>query len=339
LKANPTDIWLLIDLIEIYDAQGRYAEALALLDNCYGRMSKKSKKIISKRRVSISRNWKFEGQIRRNFDKIYGVLGGSVIVDVGAAGGLFWKWEILSRMGVVKGIGFEPDADECRASQALFPHNTFLQMAIAGKKGKTKLRIARNGPCTSLLEPNLKRMQRWPIRNCFETIKTIEISAVTLSQALSDAGIDKVDFLKVDVQGAEGEVLAGAGKYLDQLLGIELETHMVPLYKGERVFADLTGALDKWNFRLRGVEPQGSFEGEVVEIEAFYGRDTVGLSDLELRKLFLWEALSDCPQLPFMGDNKALSSYPDLEAGMTEHDYRAAKLRRKTRKWVNPKSF
>ncbi len=337
LQKNPSDIWTLVDLLKIYDAQGRYAEGLALANNSFGRMSKTAQKILKKEIKNLRRNWRFEGAVRRNFDDIFAALGGCVLVDVGAAGGLFWKWEILSRMGVVKGIGFEPDADECRASQALYPHNIFLPIAIAGKSGKTKLRIARNAPCTSLLLPDLEEMRRWPIRACFETIRTIEIEAVTLKKALKDAGIEKIDFLKVDVQGAENQILAGAGEYLDQLIGIELETHMVALYKTETVFTDLTKTLRKSNFRLRGVEPQGSFEGEVVEIEAFYGRDTAGLSDLELQRLFLWEAVSNCPKLPFMGDNKKLKSYPELAATMTERDYKIAKIRRDVRKWVKTK--
>jgi FkbM family methyltransferase len=47
---------------------------------------------------------------------------------------------------------------------------------------------------------------------------------------------DERAFLKIDTQGYEAEVLAGAGALLDRLAGMQLEMALVPIYEGERDF-------------------------------------------------------------------------------------------------------
>jgi FkbM family methyltransferase len=47
---------------------------------------------------------------------------------------------------------------------------------------------------------------------------------------------DDRSFLKIDTQGYEPQVLAGAGALLDRLLGIQLEMSLVPIYDGEQDF-------------------------------------------------------------------------------------------------------
>jgi hypothetical protein len=49
------------------------------------------------------------------------------------------------------------------------------------------------------------------------------------------APADRV-FLKIDTQGYEAAVLAGAARLLERLAGIHLEMALVPLYEGERPF-------------------------------------------------------------------------------------------------------
>jgi hypothetical protein len=54
--------------------------------------------------------------------------------------------------------------------------------------------------------------------------------------ASSYLGSDDRVFLKIDTQGYEAEVLAGAVELLGRLVGIQLEMALVPLYEGERPF-------------------------------------------------------------------------------------------------------
>ena len=55
-------------------------------------------------------------------------------------------------------------------------------------------------------------------------------------------------FLKIDAQGYEAEVLAGAAGLLERLAGIQLEMSLVPLYEGERAFRAMLDELAALGF-------------------------------------------------------------------------------------------
>lgn len=328
---NPDHIWSVMRLVEINNALGKYDEALRIIAKNRKTTGNYAEPNLLTLEAEIKRNADFEATIRQNFDAINDIMGGTTITDVGAADGLFWKFTIMARLGIINGVGFEPDAFEVGTLNTLYPYVKFIPIAIGAKKGNAKFRMAENMPCSSLREPDMDVLGRFPIRSCFATKRVFDIKVDTLKAGLKSAGIEKIDFLKVDVQGAENDILKGAGSLLKSMLAIELETHIIPLYKGEHVLWKLIDTLAEHDFRVRGLAPQGSFEGEVVEVEAFFGKDFSKLTDKQVQQIFIWEAISDCPQLPFMADDKGLGRYPHLAKTVSERDARLADLRVETR--------
>jgi len=63
-------------------------------------------------------------------------------------------------------------------------------------------------------------------------------------------GWNKIDFLKIDVQGYELEVLAGALKYLSNCEFVLMEASLIPVNKGCPLIADVIAFMDKQGFRL-----------------------------------------------------------------------------------------
>jgi FkbM family methyltransferase len=328
---NPDHTWSVMRLVEIKNALGEYDEALRIIAENRNATGNFAEPNLLTLEAEINRNAAFEATIKQNFDAINAIMGGTTITDVGAADGLFWKFTIMARLGIINGVGFEPDAFEVGTLNTLYPYVKFIPIAIGAKKGKAKFRMAENMPCSSLREPDMDVLGRFPIRSCFATKQVFDINVDTLKAGLKSAGITHIDFLKVDVQGAENDILKGAGSLLKSILAIELETHILPLYKGEHVLWKLIDTLSGYDFRVRGLAPQGSFEGEVVEVEAFFGKDFSELSDKQIQQIFIWEAISDCPQLPFMADDKGLGRYPHLAKTVSERDTHLADLRVMTR--------
>ena len=70
--------------------------------------------------------------------------------------------------------------------------------------------------------------------NAFQMVESTEdspgIPALTILQLLQRLGCDRLDLLKMDVEGAEAEILRGAGDWLDRVnvMVIELHDRMVP---------------------------------------------------------------------------------------------------------------
>ena len=65
--------------------------------------------------------------------------------------------------------------------------------------------------------------------NDYKITRTIEIECDTLSNQLSELNIKKLDYLKIDTQGAELDILKGIGSYRPLL--IKIEAHIFTMYK------------------------------------------------------------------------------------------------------------
>jgi len=70
-----------------------------------------------------------------------------------------------------------------------------------------------------------------------------------------------VVFLKVDVQGFESQVLAGAADLLPRIKGLMLELSLVPCYRDQVLFQSMIEFLDQLGFELWNLIP-GTVESE-----------------------------------------------------------------------------
>ncbi len=135
---------------------------------------------------------------------------GDVVFDVGANAGLFTV--IAARQVGANGrvYAFEPGQRELE----LLHHNvsinnltniTIIPYAISDRNGTAQFAVASDGALSSLGKTNHpeQKIIGW------ETVQTI-----TLDSFAKDQGIARVDFLKIDVEGAERSVVRGAAAIL-----------------------------------------------------------------------------------------------------------------------------
>ncbi len=74
----------------------------------------------------------------------------------------------------------------------------------------------------------------------FQVVRTETVETKRLDDIPETEG---VDFLKVDVQGAEIMVFNGARERLKSALIVDVEVEYIPLYKNQPLFADIDSAL------------------------------------------------------------------------------------------------
>ncbi len=183
------------------------------------------------------------------------------VIDGGAqGGGEGVKWGFLGRKSRVD--GFDPDADECqrlnaqalRAGQSHYYHPVCLARTEANKR----LYVTRHADSSSLYKPAEKRLARWKQcadgQHIFCTIdhlglsKTVDVKTTSVDLWVKSNRIACVDFIKVDVQGSELDILRGAVDTLGQVLGIETEVEFVPLYEDQPLFADVDSFVRQQGF-------------------------------------------------------------------------------------------
>lgn len=101
---------------------------------------------------------------------------------------------------------------------------------------------------TSLLPPKLAALKFF---NGFEHFGTIHSKQQVATARLDDVpNLPLIDFVKMDIQGAELTVLKNGENSLSQCIAIQLEVSYIPLYEGQPCF----GEIDIW-MRSKGFVP------------------------------------------------------------------------------------
>ena len=197
------------------------------------------------------------------------------LVDVGGAGGVQDKW--LQAADRVMPVLFEPNPEEAaRLRDSIagqFGASLVIESALANTVGRRSLNITRYWGCTSMRRPDPAVLSNYRIAPLFEVARTVEVDC-TRYDVLHAAGlVPAPDAIKVDVQGFEYEVLLGFGGLLQNCLGIEIETHLYPIYQGQKLLGDMVAFLADFGFVLRRLQPVPSFDGDVVEADAWFTPD------------------------------------------------------------------
>jgi len=176
-----------------------------------------------------------------------------VLLDIGARIALQPAWKPLTPIANV--VGFEPDAEECaRLNEKYSLENQRVVIhakAIAGRTGTHPFYVTQSPDSSGLYRGNAAWVDRFPFTT-LKVSKEIRIDAVTLDQFAQDARLDHVDFIKIDVEGAEHDVLCGGLKMLAQqrVLGIFTEFWWDPIIKGQHGFADIDTLVRGSGFRF-----------------------------------------------------------------------------------------
>lgn len=189
-------------------------------------------------------------------------------------------------------VGFEPDQIEyARLCQQEKKGYSYFPIAV-GKDSETRtLYLTRNPECSSLLEPNYAFFGSFT--DCapqIEVMETREVRTVALDSYLPTVGIHHIDFLKLDTQGTELEILQGAESFLSSsILGLKVEVEFSPMYLDQPLFADVDAYIRQFGFMLfdllrhryrRQSYPRDlDTRGQLLYGDAFYLKDYHCLAD------------------------------------------------------------
>jgi FkbM family methyltransferase len=142
-------------------------------------------------------------------------------------------------------IGFEPNIEEFNKLEKNNPKKNYYNFAI-GDGSEKILNICKGVGMTSFLEPNMDYLKNfsWFDTNS-EIIKKEKVKTIKL-----DSLKEKIDFLKIDVQGYESEVIKYGKEKIKNSLVVQIETSPIPLYKKEKTFTEVIGKIEKLGFSL-----------------------------------------------------------------------------------------
>jgi FkbM family methyltransferase len=188
------------------------------------------------------------------------ILGadGLEAIDVGGAGDLQPHWYKL--VGPARFTIFEPHPDSYRALVEKYrPHVEagrfrILNVGLSGKGGKRTLYMTNTPTGSSIVRFNEKSAYLSPTDGYVFPLRETPIETETLDGSLSRSSVTDADLVKLDIQGAELEVLESLGRdRIGRLLAVELEVHLNDFYSDGAKLHDVAKFIDDHGFELLDV--------------------------------------------------------------------------------------
>jgi FkbM family methyltransferase len=216
-----------------------------------------------------------------------------VIVDIGSNGGLAPLLAYLCDRDLIEVITVDAQADWVSDRNTQRHANLcHIEAALGESVEGRKLYITKHLGCSSCLMPNLDFLKQFRVADWFQVIKEESISVTSYKNIHEKYSLNKPAIVKVDVQGFDMAVINGFGDLIADVVCVETEVHLEQLYKGQPVFADVYRMMKEKGFILRDLKPQGPFEGQAIEFNAYWSRDLQLLSPSQKLIHELWQHIN-----------------------------------------------
>lgn len=135
---------------------------------------------------------------------------------------------------------FEIDPANCEAlRRRARPGMEIHEVAISRHSERRTLHLTKAPVCTSLYRPNEPLNNRFHNLDVASLRDTAEIQTVSIDDFTAQAGIERIDFVKIDIQGAELDAFQGGTKSLTSSVAIVSEVEFIELYENQPLFADV----------------------------------------------------------------------------------------------------
>ncbi|MBI4139479.1 FkbM family methyltransferase [Candidatus Woesearchaeota archaeon] len=160
------------------------------------------------------------------------------IIDIGAGRGR-WTKAVLPIFPRTKYLCIDPlDENKSRLSKIAQQYgNIICAQTLLGQRKKTVI-FYQHGNQSSIFYDSIHKGT------------PTKMTLTTLDNIIKQKGITNPDFIKLDVQGYELEVLKGATKTLSKAQFVLLEVSYSPWMKGMPIFHDVVAFMKQQNYRI-----------------------------------------------------------------------------------------
>ena len=175
-------------------------------------------------------------------------------IDIGARGDIASPWLELEENSTI--YGFEPDINEAKRLTSSYKNRVYFGTGLWSKRTKRKLYINENEPTSSMYPPNTQFIQdfepqHWVNR---KTKSIVEVQCEKPDTVLEENGVIP-DFIKIDTQGAELEILKGSESILREYHPmVTAETWCAEVYEGAPMMHEVIEYMHSLGYQIFRME-------------------------------------------------------------------------------------
>ncbi len=172
------------------------------------------------------------------------------VIDVGGAMGPDPRFAPL-RPDLVRFMMFEPDArSQNEVAKSGKGGDIVLPIGLADAAGQRTLHLTQGSFASSLYPPNLSLLNDFAVAPWYQPAGTVTVSVDTLDGVLAHHPDWRPDFVKVDVEGADLDILRAGEVALASAYGVQIEVSFAERNLGAPYFAEADLVLREQGFEL-----------------------------------------------------------------------------------------
>jgi FkbM family methyltransferase len=147
-----------------------------------------------------------------------------------------------------------------------------LNAAAGRESGEVEINVSANSFSSSVLPMSEAHLTSAP-RSVYIAKETVRV--VTVADLVQTNSVDPArTLLKIDTQGYEAEVIAGADKLITEFAALQLELSLIELYNGQQLAEEIVDQLRRWGYRLQTLEPGlSAADGRLLQADILVVRD------------------------------------------------------------------
>ena len=164
---------------------------------------------------------------------------------------------------------FEPNMQLAAKLFGALPNIVVVPMAVSEADGCAEFNVTASPAASSLLAIDDENARRWIGGEGISVVSRTLVPTIRLDTFMNLTGIQTVDYLKVDAQGADLSVVKSLGNRLKDLRKIYLETSVTeyPIYQGSAGKTQIVEFLKDRGFILVDTESQSDGQEENLTFE------------------------------------------------------------------------
>jgi FkbM family methyltransferase len=225
------------------------------------------------------------------------------LIDVGASFGHHERFNCLGESLFI--IGFELDKgyldqlESIQGKRVIYPH------ALAKNTGRRSFYHAAEPHSSGLYPCRDDFFGRYPCRVVNRVTQISEIEVISLSDIQTLYDLPPIDFIKLDVEGAELEILEGANSELiENVLAMEIEVTFNESHHGRCLFADIDYFMKNKGFNfLKFVQIYGFRKNSLPLITCHPYTISMDAAPMTADVLYVRDPLQTKNMQYFTGDN------------------------------------